>query len=219
MKKIITLVAIGFLLIGCGSSTDEAIAKKIDEVDTSSYLETIDINTTQTNAQISSEAKSTYYGVEMNSQPDNTWTLFQDESDYKIYSKSDDSWSLILALSTIENGIIKLSLINEYQNDEYGYSSKARYDDVVESLSSKYDELQEFDTCFGSDYVCRSDNFSYSLYLGDRLKAKFYQDGNNTISVQILASGVYDTYVKVTYETKELSEFIDSREDDAVDGL
>lgn len=155
-----------------------------------------------------------YYDIELFKAPPVTF----DEYAENIYTRQDSDWNVAVYAPPGE-GVLKIKLEKEYPNDEYGLKANAKYEDVVNIFESKYLYNNELDVCIGSEYRCEAGNYSYAFYTGDRIKFITYTNGTDFISVEIDSRGVYDTSVKITYETEEFSTYIAEKEENSVANL
>ena len=222
MKKVILSLLIGFMLIGCGSSTKEAIEDKVvdkidktvadkinDSIESPEDVIEVPEKVIEPEPIVDAVAKYVYENIPMYSQPLDAYGLNEDYGSYATYSVYNDSWDLGGIVATDEDGIVKIAFYSFYDDDDYGVHARIKYNEAKTDLDSKYTLDLEYDFCNGSDWMCGTDNYSYSIYTGDRYRLAYYIDGNNSIILSIGATGVYDTKVVLSYESAEFNELVE----------
>ena len=113
-----------------------------------------------------------------------------------------------MLLSDKSIGIVKIALVKEFYSDDYGLRATSAYTKYKKTLDSKYQDKTSADKCYGSTFMCRIDNYAYSLYKDERFKYNFYSNNTDMIGLKLNGVGVYDIKLEIIYETKEFRDIV-----------
>ena len=198
MRNTLLALMVLFALTGCGEEVSDTIEDIAEVIVEDNQIE---------DTTVTVDSEYTYEGVTLYSKDLSNFSLYGDYGSYSVYNVDSSEYDLANAITTDENGILSVIFTNTYINDEYGSRVKSFYESKKSELSDKYELTNEFDFCTGSDYVCRSDNYAYSLYRGERFLSSFYLDDNGImIYMAVESAGFNDTKVIINYQAEEYAE-------------